>query len=212
MSPRLVLLSDTHNRHERLEVPTAQVLIHSGDFTRSGSKAEVLRFLDWLARQPAAHRLLVAGNHDRFAESAPEAMRAACVERGIAYLIDEEIEVAGLRVWGAPWTPRFRSMAFNLDRGEALAEKWRRIPDGIDILVTHGPPHGILDRVILGGARVGCEELRGAVERRNPRLHVFGHIHEAAGSVRVGSTRFVNAACCRIPFGLRAPVTIDWPV
>jgi Icc-related predicted phosphoesterase len=71
-------------------------------------------------------------------------------------------------------------MAFNLDRGAPIKEKWDLIPSNglVDVLVTHGPPYGILD-VTYENLTVGCEELAIAVKDRiKPRLHVFGHIHE----------------------------------
>jgi Icc-related predicted phosphoesterase len=110
--------------------------------------------------------------------------------------------------------------AFNLPRGAALAAKWRLIPDGIDVLVTHSPPHGILDEVarrlpFLAGVwesdtHVGCEELRTAVERLRPRLHVFGHIHEGYGRESRHGTDFVNASNCDRHYRpMNPPVVVD---
>lgn len=48
--------------------------------------------------------------------------------------------------------------------------------------LTHGPPAGILDEVIDGTA-VGCESLASHMPALRPRLHLFGHIHEAHGAV-----------------------------
>merc|ERR1712194_609290 len=91
----------------------------------------------------------------------------------------ELVHVNGLSVYGNPW-----------DR------KWsRQVPPNIDILITHDPPQGILD----GGH--GCEFLRKDIAETTPRIHLFGHIHEACGVLRaadapsdVASTLFVNAA------------------
>jgi Calcineurin-like phosphoesterase len=59
----------------------------------------------------------------------------------------------------------------------------------IDIVVTHGPPFGILDRVVGFGSRMnasaGCQHLLRAVKRCKPRLHAFGHIHEGWGARRM---------------------------
>ncbi|HNC99840.1 MAG TPA: metallophosphoesterase, partial [Myxococcota bacterium] len=112
-------------------------------------------------------------------------------------------------IWGSPWQPRFFDWAFNLDRGEPLRRVWQKIPDGIDILVTHGPPKGILDRVQRGG-EVGCEELREALRRVRPRLHVFGHIHEAYGQLHLDGTHFVNAASCNLDYRpVNPPVVVE---
>jgi predicted phosphohydrolase len=205
---RLVVISDTHMRHDRLCLPEAELTVHAGDFTRRGSRGETLRFLDWFARSPGPHRVLVAGNHDAWPESEPEAMAAACAERAITYLCDGGATVGGLRVWGSPATPRFRSMAFNRERGPDIRRHWEPIPVGLDLLITHGPPRGILDRVVFG-AHVGCDDLREVVARRTPRLHVFGHIHEAAGDVVVGPTRYINAATSRLLLGQRTARVVD---
>jgi hypothetical protein len=111
------------------------------------------------------------------------------------YLEDSEVVIEGLRIWGSPWQPAFFDWAFNLPRGPALRAKWQKIPTGVDILLTHGPPQGILDVVPRGDA-VGCEELRAELSRIRPRLHVFGHIHHAYGQLEADGTRYVNAAIC----------------
>jgi len=74
------------------------------------------------------------------------------------------------------------------NRGADIKEMWDLIPEDIDILVTHGPPFGILDQVKYSnkaqdGKFAGCEELRTAIERIQPKLHVFGHVHEGYGKL-----------------------------
>ncbi len=205
---KLALLSDTHGRHERIALPrSVDLVVHAGDFCRRGSDAETLRFLDWLASFDVP-KLLVAGNHDRFAEASPDAMRALCRARGITYLAHEATELAGLRVFGSPFVPRFRDMAFNLDRGAPLASAWRAIPDELDLLVTHGPPHGTLDRVVIG-RHVGCEALRDALRTRRVALHVMGHVHEARGETTVDGRRCLNVANAGFPFGWRDAVVVE---
>ena len=87
---------------------------------------------------------------------------------------------------------------------------WARIPEGLDILVTHGPPLGILDQAPGSERHEGCPELMQAVLQAKPRLHVFGHIHAGFGTLRTPETIFVNAAS----FGEggtmeRDPIVID---
>lgn len=207
---KVALMSDTHGRHGRLTLPPrVDAIIHAGDFTRGGGREETVTFLDWLASFDAT-RILIGGNHDFFAEQEAEEMKRLTSARGITWLLDEETRCADLRVYGSPWVPRFRNMAWNRARGEALRETWTRIPEGLDVLVTHGPPHGILDRIFLG-AHVGCEDLRAAVLERAPPLHVFGHIHEAFGEASVPGcrTRFLNVATSRLVLGVREPVVLE---
>jgi Icc-related predicted phosphoesterase len=73
-------------------------------------------------------------------------------------------------------------------------ELFSRIPEDTDILITHGPPQGILDQSALEGKHQGCDQLLTAVRRVRPRVHVFGHIHQHYGVVRSAGTLFVNAA------------------
>lgn len=123
-----------------------------------------------------------------------EAQRA-----GIVYM-EEEVRTFSLKngarftVYASPYTPEFCGWAFAYERNEDrfnLSETetgFRAVnpvpgfPE-VDIMLTHGPPLGILDQVVHG-ERVGCEHLLKACTRARPRLHVFGHIHEGYGAVR----------------------------
>lgn len=203
---RVAFLSDTHMRHARLEVPPVDLVVHCGDFTRRGGRDETKEFLRWLGGLPAAEKVLCAGNHDGFAEREPEAMAILAARHDVRYLENELAVVADLRIWASPVTPAFRSMAFNEERGGRIRRVWERIPTGLDLLVTHGPPKGLGDRTFFG-ARVGCADLRDVVAERAPRVHAFGHIHEAAGEFRADdapNTRFLNVASSRLLFGTRA--------
>ncbi|QSQ21492.1 metallophosphatase domain-containing protein [Pyxidicoccus parkwayensis] len=208
---RLVLLSDTHMHHESLTVPPCDVLIHAGDFTGRGRRNEVEEFLRWFSLCEAREKVLIAGNHDFLCEEAPDLARSLIEQTGARYLQDEEALVAGLRIWGSPITPRFGRWAFNRDRGPDIAAHWKLIPEGLDILITHGPPHGLGDRT-WSRVNAGCEDLLARVRQVQPRLHVFGHIHEAHGEYSLPglSTRFLNVANCRLmPFGVRPPIVVD---
>jgi Icc-related predicted phosphoesterase len=206
--PRLVLISDSHGLHDQVRVPDGDVLVHAGDFTSSGRPREVEEFAKFLRRLPHTHKIVIAGNHDFLFEREPERAEAMLVDSA-TYLRDSETTAAGLRFWGSPWQPWFHDWAFNLPRGAALAEKWALVPAGIDVLVTHGPPHGVLDVVARGGL-VGCEALREALPRIAPKLHLFGHIHEAYGVARVGDTWCVNASVCNLSYApIQPPVVVD---
>ena len=204
---RLVLISDTHQRHDQLVVPDGDVLVHAGDFSTRGGEEEVARFAAWLRALPHRHKVVIAGNHDFLFERDPA--RARALLAGATYLEDSGVTIEGVRFWGSPWQPRFFDWAFNLDRGAPLKAKWDLIPAGIDVLIVHGPPRGVLDRT-WRGEEVGCDDLREALGRVKPRLFVCGHIHEAHGERTVGETRCVNASCCDVRDRLfHAPVVVD---
>lgn len=201
---RLVLISDTHNQQSQLALPHGDVLVHAGDFTMRGTEPEVAAFGSWLDAQPFEHKVLVAGNHDLLFESEPERARAL-LPRSVHYLLDSEVTLGGLRFWGAPWQPWFMDWAFNLRRGPELAAKWALIPEGVDVLITHGPPKGTADRKV-SGEEVGCADLAQAMERVQPRLSVFGHIHEGYG---VHGHR-VNASICDHRYRpVNRPIVVD---
>src|SRR5262245_57714244 len=141
--PRIVCISDTHTRHEELEMPPGDILVHAGDLTDLGDETDVVDFDRWLGTLPYPHKIVIAGNHDFLFERDP--VRARRLITNAVYLQDSEVEVEGLRFWGSPWQPWFYDWAFNLARGEPLAAKWRLIPEQTDVLITHGPPAGICD-------------------------------------------------------------------
>ncbi|MEM6995386.1 MAG: metallophosphatase domain-containing protein [Myxococcota bacterium] len=206
----VVCISDTHTRHARLTVPPCDLLIHAGDLCRKGSDAELDAFVEWFAAQPATDKVFIAGNEDACCERNPERVHDVAAAAGVTYLDEEEIVIQGLRIYGSPVTPKFFNMAFNRERGPEIRRHWDAIPEGIDILITHGPPQGILDRIVLG-RHVGCADLLERVHAVRPRLHVFGHIHEARGKATLPGlrTQFVNAANARLlPIAQRGPMEL----
>ena len=172
-------ISDLHGYFPS-DLPGGDVLIMAGDYAGNHHNiCEYFKFIEWLAQQPYPHKVLIAGNHDKLLIDIP----AKEIERnGIHYLLDSGCEIDGLKFWGSPWTPTFYDWFFMKDRGAEIKKMWDLIPDDTDVLVTHGPPYGVLDGV-NGYVCVGCEELRDALERVKPRLHVFGHIHEGYGQL-----------------------------
>lgn len=187
---RLVLLSDTHGRHKKLNIPDGDVLVHCGDFSHRGSLAETEAFGRWFAAQPHPFKVLVPGNHDAATEN-PVA-RNLLRSLGIEVLVDSGATIGGKRFYGSPWTPCFGDWAWM--RNDAhLSRYFDAIPSGLDVLVTHGPPYGILDRNRAQEA-CGSTSLLNAVTTKPPRLHVFGHIHEARGMCQRGDTDFLNVS------------------
>jgi len=103
-----------------------------------------------------------------------------------------------IKIYGSPWTAIYGKpgKAFQIAR-EDLGSKWSSIPGDTDILVTHVPPRGSRDRN-TGGTQAGCPSLaRELATRLTPRLHVFGHIHEAHGVLATRNTTSVNASSRR---------------
>lgn len=190
---KFVFISDSHNKHDGLELPDGDFLIHAGDFSGRGRPEEVAAFMQWFSRQAHRHKICIAGNHDFMAERDPEGFRALIPEN-VVYLEDSGAELEGFRFWGSPITPWFFDWAFNRRRGAEIQAHWALIPRDIDILITHGPPYGILDVVARDGRPVGCRNLLQTVAEIKPKAHVFGHIHEACGREEHDGILFLNAS------------------
>ncbi|TNE47114.1 MAG: metallophosphoesterase [Bacteroidetes bacterium] len=206
---KFVFISDTHLKHEHLILPPGDVLVHAGDFSKRGTVDETRLFLDWFSGQPHAHKVLVAGNHDFIAEQNPDAFRAMLPDN-VSYLENDSMEIGGLKIWGSPITPWFFDWAFNRHRGAAIRTYWDKIPHDTDIVITHGPPYGILDEVVRNPRPVGCRDLLHRMEQVRPRVHIFGHIHEGYGQVEQNGTLFINAAVLDVKYALKnAPVVWD---
>jgi hypothetical protein len=138
------------------------------------------------------HKIFIAGNHD-FGFEMHTDIAEEFKEKGIIYLFDSEVVIDGVKFYGSPWQPEFYDWAFNLPRGEKLAEKWAKIPGNTDILITHGPAHGMLDWT-MSGQLVGCEDLFHRIMEVQPKIHVCGHIHCAYGQKTFNGVEFLNAS------------------
>jgi predicted phosphohydrolase len=203
---KIVCLSDTHGFHRKVHVPPGDLLIHAGDFTLfSRSQAEILDFNAWLGELPHRYKIVIPGNH----EFAFETPRFSRVISNAVFLIDEAVEAGGFRVWGSPMTTLYGG-AFGRSAAADRARVYSGIPEGTDILVTHGPPFGVLDRPRGTDRNDGCQELLAAVTRIKPALHIFGHVHGGYGSHRANGTVFVNAALCGESEGIeQQPIVVD---
>ena len=195
MTRRLAATADLHGCLP--DVSPCDVLLVAGDVCPvSNHRLDHQRwwlegaFAAWLERTEAGAIVGIAGNHDFVAEADPALMRSL----PWTYLCDEAVDVAGLLVYGSPWTPTFGEWAFMRDDRE-LEQVWARIPSEVDVLMTHGPPLGYGD-LVVDGRRAGSAALArrlGDLERL--RLHIFGHIHEAGGSLdRLGSATITNVS------------------
>jgi Icc-related predicted phosphoesterase len=188
---RIIAVADTHLYHQDLgALPPGDVLVHAGDLLRGGTLDELAQGAQWLNAQDFAHTILVAGNHDRCFESQRQEAAAMLGPR-VTYLQDSATEIMGLKFWGSPWQPAYHNWAFNLPRGDALKAYWSRIPEDIDVLITHGPPAGMGDRSPVPG-RGGCVQLMERVQQVQPALHLFGHIHQDGGFWQPEHTAFAN--------------------
>lgn len=209
---RITFISDTHCHHDELKLTEGDILIHSGDATFSGTTKEIISFNNWLGEQPFRHKIFIAGNHDLMFEKQPSYARSLLTNA--IYLQDTMVELEGIKIWGSPYTPNFYDWAFMCERGKDMKKHWDLIPANLDILVTHGPPHKILDSI--NGEHAGCEELWKRLKElskggRSPRIHAFGHIHEGRGVYEGLFTRYLNASVLNGAYQLaNKPINIKY--
>jgi len=193
------------------------VLLHAGDFSNTGRPEEIAAFSKWFASQPHRRKIVIAGNHDLTMDESSYERTHACFGHskmfdtarcramleqapGVEYLLDSSAEVDGVTVWGSPWQPEFGGWAFNLPRGAQCRERWRRIPQDTDVVMTHGPALGHGD-LCSSGLRAGCLDLLDELQSRvRPRFHIAGHIHEGYGVTSDGKTTFLNASTCNLKY------------
>ena len=233
---KIVALSDTHGHHSDVDVPMGDVLVFAGDFMTCGYKEREARgFMEWVECLPHRYKIVVAGNHDRYVEKNRRIFESDLNIRGIRYLQDSATIIDGVKFYGSPHQPWFYDWAFNVHRGAPIKKYWDLIPDDTDVLITHGPPEGILDQCIPNGStstwgskiiippseHLGCEELRKVVDRISPKVHIFGHIHGSYGTQGYTNdvatslmmpktpTRYYNVAICNEQYN---PVNEPWVI
>lgn len=207
---KVAIISDTHNYHHKIDLPTdVDTIVHCGDLTMKGNKYEIVSFLDWFDELPHKNKVFIAGNHDFEFEKPSDWLHEQLDHRNFYYLQDDFIIIDGIKFYGSPWQPEFFDWAFNLPRGPELAAMWNQIPQDTDFLITHGPPEGILDKTLEGDA-VGCYDLLQRVKVVKPKIHAFGHIHEGYGTYTIADTLFVNASTCTRSYDpFNAPIIVN---
>ena len=168
----------------------------------------VYDFHKWMNEQEAGYFISIMGNHELLVEKnfylAKDSAEKACP--GVHFIEEGLVELEGLKIWCSAYTPWFLDWAYNVPRDE-IHRHWDLIPDGIDVLATHGPAAGILDQC-KHGDRVGCGELLKAIDRVKPRIHLFGHIHEEYGKVSRNGTDHYNCSNCNEDYRPVNPVTV----
>lgn len=203
MKLKIVAISDTHNKYSKLVIPECDILISAGDYSFRGTPTEVNQFHEWFNKQPAKYKISVQGNHELGVEKMFSVSQMIAKDKcpGVHFIDEGLVEIEGIKIWCSAITPEFCGWAWNRFPNE-IQKHWDMIPDDTDILVTHGPPYGILDQTTYANGEIrpehlGCPKLMERIKIIKPDLHFFGHIHHGGGrAVNAFSTTFCNAAIC----------------
>jgi Icc-related predicted phosphoesterase len=223
MEKIITFISDTHSKHKKLtnDLIGGDYLIHGGDIMTNGyAPFEMIDFLEWFdGLNNYKNKIFIGGNHDRLIQNENDFFKSLLSEyKNIHYLQDEEMifdcdsSDHKIKLYASPWQPEFFDWAFNLPRnGVELEKVWSKIPLDTDILITHSPPFGYLDKPYGHQMSVGCEILREVVDRNRPKIHIFGHIHGSHGYYYNGHTHFINASVLNEQYNYtNSPLSIKW--
>ena len=192
-------ISDTHSYHSLLKIPdNIDIVIHSGDFSNYydvyKNEPEARDFLNWYAALEIKHKILIAGNHDALAFHWNTKFKQLCKDLNIIYLENESVIIDGIKIWGSPHTPQFGNWYFMKNRSK-LDKVWQTIPDDTDIVVVHGPPKGMLDLSYDRNHNLemcGCSALKKRILKLEPKLCLFGHIHNNVDIINAGTTKLAE--------------------
>lgn len=194
----IIHISDTHGFHRYLrELPYADIVIHSGDFTMNGSEAEAIDFLNWFCELPHRHKIFICGNHDECLYGA----KIDGLDNNVHYLCNSGVTIDAIKFYGVPmFMPDY-----NADR---LWKRYADIPANTDVLITHCPPFGILD--CDNEINYGSEELLVRLSDLDLKAHLFGHIHAHHGLTTINNTIFSNAALLNVDYSIfNSPNVLD---
>jgi len=211
---KIWFISDTHCQHSRLTIPEADIVIHCGDESTARNPVfnakEAEDFFEWFRALPVPTKIFVPGNHSTaFERGLTSANYYKTGGRNqsdhVVVLQDTGYWCDTTAVYGSPWTPAWGDSWAYMRKRHKMYDVWQSLPTYVDILVTHGPPKGILDLTHdhdTGSLiQVGCNALRKAVDRIKPKIHAFGHIHDEEGVSNFGMydngvTKFINCSVC----------------
>jgi Icc-related predicted phosphoesterase len=228
LTMRIATLSDQHGFLP--EVPACDLLIIAGDicpdrfgpFLASQRPEQQKSWFDrnvraWLANAPATHKILTWGNHDWCGQECTFHTESSehRANTELQILVDRGTTVESpdgpLSVWATPWSNQFMTWAF-MRRPAELETIYAKVPDGIDILVSHQPPFGYGDRLInnvTGKAEhLGSHELLKAIRRVRPRLVICGHIHDGYGRFECEGVPIFNVSVVDEQYRLVRPATV----
>jgi Icc-related predicted phosphoesterase len=204
---KLVVFSDIHSDYN-FSLPEGDVLIYCGDFSGYGTMQDIIVFNKFLIDNKDKYKdiLVVYGNHETQVENNLDVSRALFT--GCKTLTDEAITIGGIKFYGTPWTKEFYNWAF-MKPEEELKEIFKQIPDDTDVLISHGPAYGILDKNGHGEC-CGSAALRDRIREVKPKVFCFGHIHDAYAKRKYQGTTFINCSLLDDQYQMKnKPVIIE---
>ena len=197
---KIIAVSDLHGELN-FKTPSGDILTISGDICPvNGSHSPTTQmywlknhFLPWCDKLIkdgiVKHVVFISGNHDFVFKKVTTNTTGdfyMALPDNVHYLFDSMVEIDGIKIYGTPWTPTFGNWAF-MNSEDILDQSYAKIPEGLDILLSHGPAYGLSDVILKGPYKsyddddkhIGSKSLRKHLMRSKPKHMLFGHIHEA---------------------------------
>lgn len=221
---KITAISDLHGHKPSLS--GGDLLIIAGDLTATDKWVDWLFFFNDISCWSKIYKniVVIGGNHDN------ELVKSDILKSfyahisdinfdkpkitNVHYLKDESITIDGLKIWGSPWSPSFvgvnpRCKAF-MRNDSLLKNKYAKIPNDIDILISHTPPYGLCDRIEEFGTHyhAGSKTLLNLLDSgrlKNLKYLFCGHIHEQGGTqteykgVKIVNCSYLNERYKPIP-------------
>ena len=189
-SVRIVVISDTHERHDLLNLPPGDVLLHCGDvfmfnaaFTPELSLRKLRQFNQWMTVQPYKEKILISGNHDKIFETLGK-NKVNEILTSCQYIENEFITLqCGLSIFGSPASTmnseESPNRAFQYDnqithnifaKARMMWFQKKNRMKKLDIVMAHGPLHTLPTSAQDLLVSTSCSTM------------FCGHIHEEHGS------------------------------
>lgn len=190
-SVRIVHFSDTHNFLSRSPkdhqyLPHGDILVHTGNFSRSGTDQEFIQFNDWLGSVADLYhyRIVLFGHRDVKQYGNNWDVMKKFLTNATHVLCHDETTVLGIRFYGAPWHWGHK-VNYTIRPGAPTTTTGRfdDIPAGTHCLLTHGPAFDRLDTMYSGNSveHWGSRELSEVIRKIRPGLHLHGHVKDSRG-------------------------------
>ena len=201
---KIASFSDSHWQYMNIKsFPKADMLLFAGDWSGRGEESEAYDFCKWFSELPYKIKIAVPGNHERFVNYFPKDIKKLFADSNIQLLIDESVSIENINIYGTPYCPLFGdgNWAF-LESENKLYNRFLKIPNNTNILLTHCPPHNILDN------GYGSVALKEVLKKKHINYHIFGHIHESFGNKVIKDTKYYNVSVLDEDYLLKNPITV----
>ena len=219
---KILATSDMHGNLDGLNFTGIDLVVFAGDIAKLTGRGpwQIYDQVKWMNTKfakmctswPSTTFVFVPGNHDffpiakeRFSNKLLGKDLKLVLPKNAHMLLDSETTIKkndqSIRIYGTPWVPIIsHSWAFEAEH-DKLKEKFSHIPIGLDILVTHAPPHidssTFIDRSLQWGMSraFGSTELADEILVKQPKFVFCGHIHSGDHSPKVfGKSTIYNVS------------------